>query len=56
MIKADNIMSKGKLVEQYRNGDDIKCPQCCEKLKHTGERKRTKLIYCDKCNFEIIID
>jgi len=49
-------MPKGKLVEQYRNGDDIKCPQCGENLKHTGERKNTNLIYCNKCNFEVIIN
>lgn len=56
MIEGCKIISKGNLVEKYRNGDDIKCPECGEKLKHTGERKNTKLIYCDKCDFEIIID
>lgn len=56
MIKGDNRVPKGKLVEKYRSGDDIKCPKCGEKLKHTGERKHTKLIYCYKCDFEIIID
>ncbi|CAM2950412.1 hypothetical protein HAHI6034_05725 [Hathewaya histolytica] len=50
------IIPKGKLVEDYRNGNCIKCPECGQDLKHTGERKNTSFIYCDRCKFEIIIN
>lgn len=49
-------ISKAKFIIDYRNGKDLKCPECGNDLKWTHERKTTRFIYCEKCGFEIIID
>lgn len=48
-------ISKVDFIKKYRNGQNIKCPKCGNELKHTYNRKTTRLIYCEKCGFEIVI-
>ena len=53
---SEKSISKWKFIENYRNGENLKCPECGNELKHTHDRKTTRLIYCEKCGFEIYID
>lgn len=48
-------ISKVELINKYRNGEEMKCPECGEDLYHTHERKTTRLIQCKKCGFKIVI-
>lgn len=52
---SEKSISKWKFIENYRNGENLKCPECGNELKHTHARKTTRLIYCEKCGFEIYI-
>lgn len=53
---SEKPISKWKFIENYRNGENLKCPECGEELKHTQKRETTRYIYCEKCGFKIIID
>lgn len=52
---SDKSISKVNFINKYRNGEKLKCPECGNELKHTHDRKTTRLIYCEKCKFEIVI-
>ena len=53
---SEKPISKWKFIENYRNGENLKCPECGEELKHMQKRETTRYIYCEKCGFKIIID
>lgn len=48
--------SKFKFILDYRNGKDLKCPECGAEMECIGERETTQDIYCTKCKFAIIVD
>jgi len=52
----EETMSKSDFIIRYRNGENLRCPECGGELKYTHDRKTTRLIYCEKCGFEIYID
>lgn len=56
VFKDEKPISKVDFINKYRNGENMKCPECGNELKHTQNRKTTRYIYCEKCGFKIIID
>lgn len=51
-------MPKGlKLIKDLREGKVVKCHKCGKGVIHPmGEAHTAKVFYCDKCDYQLVLD